>query len=219
MKITVVSAGLGVPSSSRMLADQLSHAVSEELTARGKSVAVSTVEVRDYAVDIANNLVTGFAPPSLASMLREITEADALVVVTPVFSGSYSGLLKSLFDVIDNTALRGMPVILGATGGSTRHSLMLDHAMRPLFSYLRARVVPTAVYASPQDWGAGDDDEPVLNERVRRAARELAEMTGTSSTPRSPEEPLASLPFEDLLANITKPAGRRTEAPEHSSNR
>ncbi|TKV28529.1 NADPH-dependent FMN reductase [Arthrobacter sp. NamB2] len=204
MRITVVSAGLGVPSSSRMLADQLSTAVREELTALGETVVVENVEARDYAVDIANNLVTGYAPPALASMLQGITESDALVVVTPVFSGSYSGLLKSLFDVMDNTALQGMPVILGATGGSARHSLMLEHAMRPLFSYLRARVVPTAVYASPQDWGAGHDDEQPLDKRVRRAARELAEMVGATSAPRVHEEPLESLPFEDLLANITR---------------
>ncbi|WP_104116817.1 FMN reductase [Arthrobacter sp. B1805] len=204
MKITVVSAGLGVPSSSRMLADQLSTAVREELSALGETVVVENVEARDYAVDIANNLVAGYAPPALASMLQGITESDALVVVTPVFSGSYSGLLKSLFDVIDNTALQGMPVILGATGGSARHSLMLEHAMRPLFSYLRARVVPTAVYASPQDWGAGNDDEQPLDKRVRRAARELAEMVGATSAPRVRDEPLASLPFEDLLANITR---------------
>jgi FMN reductase len=207
MRITAVSAGLGVPSSSRMLADQLTLAVRAELTAIGGTVESKVVEARDYAVDIAHNLVTGYPSPTLASMLQGIAESDALVVVTPVFSGSYSGLLKSLFDVMDNTALEGMPVILGATGGSTRHSLMLDHAMRPLFSYLRARVVPTAVYASPQDWGAGHDDEAALEKRVHRAARELADVLGATPAPRFREAFGASLPFEDLLADITRQAG------------
>jgi FMN reductase len=153
-------------------------------------------------VDIANNMVTGFAPPALAAALKSIADADALIVVSPVFSGSYSGLLKSFFDVIDNTALDGMPVLIGATGGSVRHSLMLDHAMRPLFTYLRARVVSTGVYAAPEDWGTGSGGAPALDQRVTRAASELAGMIEGTTTARRPRGLEASLPFEQLLAQV-----------------
>ena len=44
-------------------------------------------------------------------------------------------------------------MLIAATGGTARHSLALEHALRPLFTYLRAVVVPTAVYAAPEDWG------------------------------------------------------------------
>lgn len=151
-KIMVVSAGLGSPSSSRMLADQLARAVKEQLEQLGTAVEVDVVELRDYAVDIANNLVTGYAGPALASVVARLSDADALIAVTPTFSASYSGLFKSFFDVLDPKLLDGMPVLFGATGGSSRHSLVLDLAIRPLFSYLRARTMATAVYASPEDW-------------------------------------------------------------------
>lgn len=217
-RIVVVTAGLGVPSSSRMLADQLGQAARRALETSGGSASVSTFELREYAVDIANNMVTGYAPPKLETLINEVVAADALVAVTPVFTASMSGLFKSFFDVIDNTALDGKPVILGATGGSSRHSLVLDFAMRPMFSYLRAKATPTAVYAAPEDWGSAGDagsapsGTSALDVRVRRAASELAALLGTQGTqgpqgtqqPAKRPDPMASLPFEQLLAQTRR---------------
>jgi FMN reductase len=163
MKLVVVSAGLSVPSSTRLLADRLAAAVERLAPAE-----VQVVEVRDLAVPIANHLTSGFPGRALAAAQDAVTGADALIVVTPVFSASYSGLFKSFFDVLDKDALAGKPVLIAATGGSARHSLALDHALRPLFSYLRAVVVPTGVYAASEDWGAEG-----LDGRIERAAGEL----------------------------------------------
>ncbi|MFE7928250.1 CE1759 family FMN reductase [Streptomyces sp. NPDC057456] len=180
MRLVVVSAGLSVPSSTRLLADRLAAA-----TAGRTSAEVEVVELRDLAVEIAHNFTNGFPGRKLAAALAAVTAADGLIVVTPVFSASYSGLFKSFFDVIDPDALAGKPVLIAATGGSARHSLVLEHALRPLFSYLRAVVVPTAVYAASEDWGAAG-----LPERIERAAAELTTlMTGLSapSTPSATE--------------------------------
>ncbi|GAA2177418.1 NAD(P)H-dependent oxidoreductase [Arthrobacter parietis] len=201
-RVVVVSGGMGTPSSSRMLADQLGEAARRQLERVDIHTDITTIELRELAVDIANNMVTGFAPPALADALKSVADADALIVVSPVFSGSYSGLLKSFFDVLDNTALDSMPVLIAATGGSVRHSLMLDHAMRPLFTYLRARVVSTGVYAGPEDWGTGSDGAPALDQRVTRAAGELAGMIAGTTTARRPNSAQASLPFEQLLAQV-----------------
>ena len=89
-------------------------------------------------------------------MLTSVTGADGLIAVTPIFSTSYSGLFKSFVDVLDPQSLTGMPVLLGATGGTERHSLAIDYAMRPLFTYLHAVPVPTGVYAASSDWGSAD---------------------------------------------------------------
>ncbi|MFF1681071.1 FMN reductase [Streptomyces sp. NPDC058256] len=167
MKLVVVSAGLSVPSSTRLLADRLAAATVGETSAD-----VQVVELRDLAVEIAHNFTSGFPGPALASAIDAVRAADGLVVVTPVFSASYSGLFKSFFDVLsvsDQDALAGKPVLIAATGGSARHSLVLEHALRPLFAYLRAVVVPTAVYAASEDWGAEG-----LASRIDRAAGELA---------------------------------------------
>ncbi|MDX2784138.1 NAD(P)H-dependent oxidoreductase, partial [Streptomyces caniscabiei] len=144
MKLVVVSAGLSVPSSTRLLGDRLAAAV----VGQDASVEVQVVELRDLAVEIAHHFTNGFPGRRLATALDAVAGADGLVVVTPVFSASYSGLFKSFFDVLDRDALAGKPVLIAATGGSARHSLVLEHALRPLFAYLRAVVVPTGVYAA-----------------------------------------------------------------------
>ncbi|MFD7872838.1 FMN reductase [Streptomyces sp. NPDC059766] len=175
MKLVAVSAGLSTPSSTRLLADRLAEAVHGELAPQGLDVETEVVELRELAVAVANNLVTGFPPPPLAAAIDAVTGAAGLIAVTPVFTASYSGLFKSFFDLIDPDALTGKPVLIAATGGTARHSLVLEHALRPLFSYLRADVVPTAVYAASEDWGSGGDAYTEgLPARIRRAGGELA---------------------------------------------
>jgi len=173
-RIAVVSAGLSSPSSTRMLADRLAAATVAALADQGTEATVDVIELRDHAHDITNNLLTGFAPPALESAINTVVSADGLIVVTPIFSTSYSGLFKSFIDVLDPDALRGMPVLIGANAGTARHSLAIDYAIRPLFAYLRAEAVPTGVFAASADWGGQGDDVKPLRARVDRGARELA---------------------------------------------
>lgn len=105
--------------------------------AAGDTADVTVVELRDIAHDIPNRLLTGFASPPLQQALDSVAGADGLIAVSPLYSASYSGLFKSFFDVLDPDALTSMPVIIGSTGGTARHSLALEHALRPLFTYLR----------------------------------------------------------------------------------
>lgn len=199
--IVVISGGLGVPSTSRMLGDQLGEAARTALAERGIEASVTTIELRDYAVDITNNMLTRYASPRLAEMIATVTGADGLIVVSPVFTASVSGLLKSFLDVLDPQVLEGMPVVMAATGGSARHSMVLDFVMRPIFSYLRAAIMPTGVFASPEDWGS-DTGGGNLAERAARAGGELASAIQGAAPTRKQEDPMASLPFEQLLANI-----------------
>lgn len=188
MKLVVVSAGLSAPSSTRLLADRLAAAVAERT-----AVDTEVIELRDLAVEIAHQFTNGFPGKALAAAQDAVTGADGLIVVTPVFSASYSGLFKSFFDVLDKDALTGKPVLIAATGGTARHSLVLDHALRPLFSYLRAVVVPTGVYAASEDWGAEG-----LPERIERAARELADLMPKAVR----REAAGVVPFADQLAAL-----------------
>jgi FMN reductase len=197
-RIAVIAGGVGSPSSTRMLADRLAAAVGSQLRARGVPAQVEIVELREHARALADAVVTGFPAGELREAIRTVTAADAVVAVTPVFAASYSGLFKSFVDVLDPDALVGKPVLLAATAGTARHSLVIEHAMRPLFSYLRALTVPTGVFAAPEDW-AGGDDTP-LSTRIDRAAGELAGLL-TSRTPPSPADPFDDpTPFETLLA-------------------
>ena len=146
--------------------------------------------------------MTGFPSPALRDALQAVASADGLIAVTPIFSASYSGLFKSFFDLLDNKALIGKPVLIAATGGTARHSLALEHAMRPLFSYLRAHVIPTAVYAATEDWGTiGDTGADGLAARIERAAGELADRLACLPTARPPAVEQV-VPFEQQLAAL-----------------
>ncbi|MFI7410900.1 FMN reductase [Streptomyces sp. NPDC049627] len=199
MRLVVVSAGLSVPSSTRLLGDRLAAAVGRQASG---PVDVQVVELRDLAVEIAHNFTNGFPGRKLAVAIEAVTSADGLIVVTPVFSASYSGLFKSFFDVIDKDALTGMPVLLAATGGTARHSLVLEHALRPLFAHLRAVIVPTGVYAASEDWGAEG-----LDGRIERAAGELAGLMAGLSAGRRVKDDLAVVPFAEQLAALSSPSG------------
>jgi FMN reductase len=198
--IAVLSAGLSSPSSTRLLADRLAAATVAALHARGEDATVEVVELRDHARDLADNLTTGFADTALQAAIDTVVGADALIAVTPVFSASYSGLFKTFFDVIDKDALTGTPVLLGATAGTARHSLVVEFAMRPLFAYLRAVPVPTGVFAASEDWaGSGDS---ALAGRIDRAAAELADVLAGRPAATRPVDPFAdpTTSFETLLS-------------------
>ncbi len=198
--LVVVSAGLSTPSSTRLLADRLTEATVSALDAAGQDVHVENIELREHAHAVVDATLTGFPTGDLAVALDHLYAADALIAVTPVFTTTYSGLFKSFVDIIDKDSLRGLPVLLGATGGTSRHSLALDYSMRPLFTYLRADVLPTAVFAATDDWAGGGDEVNPLPRRIVRAGQELAARVA-GRTPTAPVNPFAATPsFTDLLA-------------------
>jgi FMN reductase len=195
--IVVVSAGLANPASTRLLADQLATATDVALRGHGDAADIHVIELRELAHALADHLLTGFASGALAEAIETVRHADGLVVVTPVFAASYSGLFKMFFEVLEQDLLRGKPVLLAATAGTARHSLVLEHAMRPLFSYLRAVTVPTAVFAATEDFGGTRSGE--FTSRITTASGELAALVVGS--PRSaPEDPYDNVtPFDQLL--------------------
>jgi len=198
--LAVVSAGLATPSSTRLLADRLATATVAALRERGEDATVEVVELRTHARDLADHLVTGFANGPLRAAIDTVVGADGLIAVTPVFSASYSGLFKTFFDVLDKDSLTGTPVLLGATAGTARHSLVVEHALRPLFAYLRAIPAPTGVFAASEDWAGAGGVDAALATRIDRAAGELADLVAGRPAQKRSADPFADVPsFEDLL--------------------
>lgn len=201
--LAVVSAGTGEPSSTRLLADRLAAATVDalRLEAPGADAAVEVVELRDHAHAMVDAVLTGFPAGEFRTAVETVVNADGLIAVTPVFNASYSGLFKTFFDVLERDALDGKPVLLGATGGTERHSLVVDYAMRPLLAHLRADVVPTAVYAASEDWGATDGPAGRLTDRIARAGAELAGLMEARPAPPKPDPYDTPVPFEELLSS------------------
>jgi FMN reductase len=200
-RLAVVTAGLSQPSSTRLLADRLAAATVSALAGQGIAAEVTVLEAREHAQDLVNHLLTGFPSPHLGAAIAAITDADGLIAVTPIFGGSYSGLFKMFIDVLERDSLDGAPAVVAATGGSARHSLAIDHALRPLFAYLHAAVMPTGVFAATDDWG-DPEEAGRLAARIEQAARELARAIAArgprASTPTDPYDDIES--FERLLA-------------------
>lgn len=168
VRIVVVSAGVSDPSSSRLLADRTAQKTVDLIRDGGGSATVGTIELGPLAVDIAQAIVSGFPSDRLQEAFARLAAADALIVSTPVYKAGVSGLFKSFADLLDNDLLIAKPVVLAATAGTARHSMVVDEQMRPLFAFLRAIPAPTSLFAAPEDWGRTE-----LGERIARAATEL----------------------------------------------
>lgn len=207
LTLVAVNAGLSEPSSTRMLVDRLTDDAASLVRSQGGDVDVQIIDLRDLAVDIGRSLATGFATGAAGDAIRSVQDADALIVATPVFNASYSGLFKSFFDLVDVDAMEGKPVLIAATGGSPRHSMVLDHALRPLFGYLRTVVVPTGVYAASEDWASTSGDTATLSDRIRRAATQLVALMPTGTVRQAAASPTSDADRGEQRVHAGEEAG------------
>ncbi|MDO5060311.1 MAG: NAD(P)H-dependent oxidoreductase [Actinomycetaceae bacterium] len=178
LKVVAVSAGLSVPSSTRLLTDRLIEATKTAAETAGVELEFSVIELRELALDLSHSLLTGMPVERVEAALDQLEAAAGLIAVTPIFAGSYAGLFKTFFDLVGTERLAGTPVVLAATGGSARHSLAIEYALRPLFTAVRAASVPTGVYAATDDFGGSgqaglEAAGSGLHTRIERAGAEL----------------------------------------------
>lgn len=131
--------------------------------------------------------LTREALPSAAErILRTIETADALIIGSPTYKGSYAGLFKHIFDLLDPAALAGKPVAIVATGGGHRHALVVEHQIRPLLGFFAAMTMPTAVYAAADDFSDGTISNHDVGLRIAQLARELASALSNTAHIRDP---------------------------------
>lgn len=197
-KIVVITAGLSQPSSSRMLADALAKSTTEALELDGVTAETTTIELREHAHAVTDMLLTRFASPELRDVIDQVKGADGIIAVTPIFTAGPSGLFKSFIDLFTSDDFDGKPVLLGATGGTARHTMVVESAIRPLFTYLRADLATTAVFAATDDWSGVDEANPLPN-RLKRAGSEFARIVGNYVNPGAFDEFDAAPSFIDLL--------------------
>ncbi|WP_099331922.1 CE1759 family FMN reductase [Actinomyces minihominis] len=169
-KIVIVSAGTSEQSTTTELGVMIAREVEHELEAQGVAPSTSLIKLRDHARDIAGGIGSGIRTDSLNQALDSLIDADVVIAATPVYKAGMSGLFTSFWDLVDDDAVLGTPVILAATAGTPRHGLVPDELMRGLFAYLRSIAVPTSVFAATEDLAAPAS----LRKRSQRAAVEAA---------------------------------------------
>lgn len=164
LRVVAVSGGLHRPSKAAALAEHLADLIASEVPCERQ-----LVELGQLAPHFAGVVRRAQLPVPVEAALAAVEQADVLIVTTPVYRGSYTGLFKHFFDFVDQDALVDTPVLLAATGGSDRHALMIDHQLRPLFSFFQARTLPPGVYATDKDFVGHGLDNAELLERARLA--------------------------------------------------
>ncbi|WP_426400458.1 FMN reductase [Ralstonia sp. R-29] len=176
-KVVAVSGSVQSPSRTLVLVEQLLAALAEVAP-----IDTHLIKLEDLAPAIGGVSYRNQLPSAVQAELAAIESADALVVASPVYRGSYTGLFKHLFDLVHHEALIDVPVLLAATGGSDRHALVIDHQLRPLFSFFQARTLPLGVYASEQDFSGYEITGQALRDRIALAAsRALPLLTAPQS--------------------------------------
>ena len=166
LRVVAVSGGLQRPSKSAALAEHLLDLIADAVPCQQR-----LIEMGQLAPQLAGAAWRSQLPGTVEQELAAVEQADVLVVATPVFRGSYTGLFKHFFDFIHQDALIDKPVLLAATGGSERHALVIDHQLRPLFSFFQARTSPLGVYATDKDFVDYRLQNEALIERARLAVQ------------------------------------------------
>ncbi|MFY9136454.1 FMN reductase [Zwartia sp.] len=175
LRVVAVSGGLQSPSKSVALAEHILGLIAEEISSEEHMV-----ELGQLAPLLAGAIWRTQLPEVVERKLAVVEQADMLVVVTPVYRGSYTGLFKHFFDFIHQDALIDKPILLAATGGSERHALVIEHQLRPLFSFFQARTLPLGIYATDKDFVDYRVQDAALIERITLAlqrAKPVLELT------------------------------------------
>jgi FMN reductase len=176
IKVVAVSGGLQRPSRTLALVEALLHALGDVLP-----IDARVIEVGEWASRLGGALRRDQLPGDVQIQLEHIESADLLIAASPVFRGSYTGLFKHLFDFVHHEALIDVPVLLAATGGSDRHALVIDHQLRPLFSFFQARTLPVGVYAAESDFAGYEVTSEALRARIALAVRRALPLIAAAS--------------------------------------
>lgn len=162
LKVVAVSGGLNTPSKTEALID----AILQELQV-ALNIEVHYIKLSEIGHQLGGVISRDELPLSVQKALFDIETADALIVGTPVYRASFTGLFKHLFDFVDQFSLVDVPVLLAASGGSDRHALVLEHQLRPLFSFFQAQTLPIGVYATDQDFSHYVVSSTALHDRIK----------------------------------------------------
>ena len=173
LRLVAVSGGLQRPSKAAALAEHLMDLIADEVLCEQR-----LIELGQLAPQLAGATWRSHLPDAVERELAAVEQADILVVATPVFRGAYTGLFKHFFDFIHQDALIDKPVLLAATGGSERHALVIDHQLRPLFSFFQARTLPLGVYATDQDFVDYRLQDEALIQRAALAVQRALPLIG-----------------------------------------
>ncbi len=147
LNVVAVSGGLNHPSKTEALVQAILNELGE-----ATPIEVHFIKFSEIGHLLGGAIYRNQLPERVQHDLAAVEAADVLIVGTPVYRASFTGLFKHFFDFVEQTALVDVPVLLAASGGSERHALVIEHQLRPLFSFFQAQTLPIGVYATDKDF-------------------------------------------------------------------
>ena len=196
LRVVAVSGSLTAPSRTTALVEAISEGFGRVLPIESHLIALN-----DLGPHLAGALTRKQLPPEAEEELQRIENADLLVVATPVYRASFTGLFKHLFDFVDQYALVDTPVLLAATGGSERHALIIEHQLRPLFGFFQSLALPVGVYAHDSDFTDYKISNEQLTERIQKAIERALPLVRSSLVEKETVE--RALAGEDVSTDVS----------------
>jgi len=144
--------------------------VAETFAERVGGVA-TVIELAPLLTELGSGPFRGDIGPVARAALEAVEAADLIVVGSPAYRATYTGLFKLFFDHVGQHALVDKPIVLTATGGSDRHALLVEHQMRPLFGFFQALTVPLGIFANEGDFTDYRVDSAELRSRIDTAVQ------------------------------------------------
>ena len=163
--------------------------VAAEMTAAHPGWTARVLNLADFRISFADGRPLASLGDDSARVVGEIASADAVLLASPVYRGSFTGALKNLLDLIPFEALRGKPVGIVAMGATLHHYLGVDWHLRAVLAWFGALTLPTSVYLD-----SGHFKEGKLADASARAA--LSDLVaGLLALARAPRDTLGPPPL------------------------
>jgi len=168
-KIIGVSGSITSPSRTRALVETIVTKATQRLHASGDVVDIAQL------IDVLGTTVSfNDFPAAIQAAHDKLRNAELIVIASPVYKASYTGLMKHFFDLLDPKALNGKVAILAATGGSDQHASILDYQLRTLASFFGLYTVPTAIYAKDSEFTNYKLTSEAIEQRIDVALEQAA---------------------------------------------
>ncbi len=147
----------------------------EYAQAANPEISADVLNIRDHDVQFCDGREPADYEGDTKMIIDRVVAADALIIGSPMYRGSYSGVLKNIFDVLPNDAMEGKPVGLIATGGTDHHFLAIEHELKPIVGFFSAHAIPGGVYANNEHYSGADLVDEAILERLRDLAMAVVE--------------------------------------------
>jgi FMN reductase len=141
------------------------------------SLETELIDLKEYDVEMVRGFPLAGYNQDTWDVVNKIMTADALVIGSPIYQASISGVLKNLFDHLPVDAFKAKVTAMVTTGGVEKHFLVSEYQLKPILSYLKGMVPTYSVFVHNDDFN--DDNEitnPIVNERISKLSEEILQL-------------------------------------------